>query len=46
VAVYDYVETLEYDQAHLLAGGMLLFSFLVLATLYLVNGRLTRSHQP
>jgi molybdate transport system permease protein len=46
VAIYDYVETLEYDQAHLLAGGMLLFSFLVLATLYLVNGRLNRSHQP
>ncbi len=46
VAIYDYVETLEYDQAHLLAAGMLAFSFLVLMTLYLVNGRLSRSHQP
>ncbi|MET0029666.1 MAG: molybdate ABC transporter permease subunit [Candidatus Thiodiazotropha sp.] len=46
VAIYDYVETLEYTQAHWLAGGMLLFSFLVLVSLYLVNGRLTRSHQP
>lgn len=46
VAIYDYVETLEYDQAHLLAAGMLAFSFLVLMTLYLVNGRLNRSHQP
>ncbi len=46
VAIYDYVETQEYDQAHLLAGGMLVFSFLVLMTLYLVNGRLSRSHQP
>lgn len=40
IAIYDHVETLEYTQAHLLAGGMLLFSFLVLLTLYLVNGRL------
>jgi molybdate transport system permease protein len=46
VAIYDYVETLEYDQAHLLAAGMLAFSFLVLLTLYLLNGRITRSHQP
>ncbi|MET0090697.1 MAG: molybdate ABC transporter permease subunit [Candidatus Thiodiazotropha sp.] len=46
VAIYDYVETLEYTQAHWLAAGMLVFSFLVLVSLYLVNGRLTRSHQP
>jgi molybdate transport system permease protein len=42
IAIYDHVETLEYDQAHLLAGGMLLFSFLVLMILYMVNGRLNR----
>jgi molybdate transport system permease protein len=46
VAIYDYVETLEYGQAHGLAAGMLAFSFLVLLSLYLVNGRITRSHQP
>ncbi|MCU7845622.1 MAG: molybdate ABC transporter permease subunit [Candidatus Thiodiazotropha sp. (ex Monitilora ramsayi)] len=46
VAIYDLVETLEYGQAHLLAAGMLAFSFLVLMSVYLVNGRLTRSHQP
>jgi molybdate transport system permease protein len=46
VAIYDYVETNEYGQAHLLAAGMLVFSFLVLTSLYLVNGRLNRSHQP
>ncbi|MGD8592642.1 MAG: molybdate ABC transporter permease subunit [Gammaproteobacteria bacterium] len=45
VAIYDHVETLEYGQAHLLSGGMLLFSFLVLVILYLVNGRLNRGHQ-
>ena len=42
VAIYDHVETLEYDQAHLLAGGMLLFSFVILLTLYLINGRLNK----
>lgn len=46
VAIYDHVETLEYDQAHLLAGGMLVFSFVVLVTLYLVNGRLNKGQQP
>jgi molybdate transport system permease protein len=45
VAIYDHVETLEYGQAHLLAGGMLLFSFLVLVILYLANGRLNRGRQ-
>jgi molybdate transport system permease protein len=45
VAIYDHVETLEYDQAYLLSGGMLFFSFLVLVILYLLNGRLTREHQ-
>jgi len=42
IAIYDHVETLEYGQAHLMAGGMLLFSFLVLLVLYFVNGRLSR----
>lgn len=46
VAIYDHVETLEYGQAHLLAGGMLGFSFLVLLTLYLVNGRLNHGTRP
>jgi molybdate transport system permease protein len=41
VAIYDHVETLNYGQAHLLAGGMLAFSFLVLMTLYLINGRIS-----
>lgn len=34
VAIYDHVEAMEYAQAHWLAGGMLLFSFLVLLALY------------
>ncbi len=38
VAIYDHVEALEYAEAHILAGGMLLFSFLVLLTLYSRKG--------
>ena len=41
VAIYDHVEAMEYTQAHWLAGGMLLFSFLVLLALY-GSGRHTR----
>ncbi|MFZ1828346.1 MAG: molybdate ABC transporter permease subunit [Candidatus Competibacteraceae bacterium] len=38
VQIYDHVEALEYAEAHVLAGGMLLFSFLVLLTLYSRKG--------
>ena len=34
VALYDHVEALEYASAHWLAGGMLVFSFLVLLLVY------------
>lgn len=40
VAIYDHVESLEYTQAHWLAAGMVAFSFVVLVTLYSVNGRM------
>ena len=40
VAIYAHVESLEYGQAHLLAGGMLVFSYLILLFVYLGNGRL------
>ena len=39
VQIYDHVEALEYAQAHWLAGGMLLFSFLVLLALYALPSR-------
>ena len=39
VQIYDHVEALEYAQAHWLAGGMLLFSFLALLVLYTLNAR-------
>jgi molybdate transport system permease protein len=34
VQIFDHVEALEYPQAHWLAGGMVVFSFLVLLALY------------
>ncbi len=37
VQIYDHVEALEYAQAHWLAGGMVVFSFLVLLALYTLN---------
>lgn len=38
VAIYSHVEAMEYGAAHWLAGGMVLFSFLVLLGLYRVGG--------
>jgi molybdate transport system permease protein len=43
VQIYDHVEALEYTQAHWLAGGMLVFSFLVLLTLYTQKTRTARA---
>ena len=37
--IYNYVEAMEYSQAHILAGGMLLFSFIVLMGLNVLNRR-------
>jgi molybdate transport system permease protein len=42
VAIYDHVETLEYTDAHTLAAGMVIFAFVVLLTLYMINRRLER----
>lgn len=39
IAIYDHVEALEYTQAHWLAGGLLLASFLMLLIVYVVNRR-------
>lgn len=40
--IYGYVEAMEYTQAHWLAGSMVLFSFLVLLMLGLLNHRKQR----
>jgi len=40
--IYGHVEAMEYAQAHVLAAGMLAFSFLVLMGLALVRSRSSR----
>jgi molybdate transport system permease protein len=40
IAVYEHVERIEYRQAHLLAAGLLVFSFAVLLSVYVLNRRL------
>ena len=37
VQIYGHVEAIEYAQAHWLAGGMLVFSFVALLLLYTFN---------
>lgn len=37
VQIYDYVEAMEYGQAHWLAATMVVFSFMVLLALYTLN---------
>jgi molybdate transport system permease protein len=37
VALYDHVEAAEFDNAHRLAAGMVVFALVVLVTLYVVN---------
>ena len=39
VQIYDHVEAMQYANAHTLAGGMLVFSFLVLLLLNLLQRR-------
>lgn len=44
VQIYDHVEALEYMQAHHLAAVMLIFSFLVLLTLYTLRPNLNKKN--
>ena len=39
IAIFDHVEAMEYGSAHALSLGMLVFSFLVLGTIYTFNRR-------
>ncbi len=43
VAIYDYVETLQWTHAHVLAGGMLAFAFIVILAVLLIEKRIGRS---
>jgi molybdate transport system permease protein len=40
IAIYEHVETIEYAQAHVLAAGLLAFSFVVLLSVYTLNRRM------
>ena len=42
VAMYDLVETQRWTEAHLLAGGMVAFSFLVILTMFVLEKRIGR----
>ncbi len=42
VAIYDYVESLQWAQAHIIAAGMLVFSFVVILTMMILEKRLAR----
>ncbi|MAM70701.1 MAG: molybdate ABC transporter permease subunit [Gammaproteobacteria bacterium] len=39
IAIYEHVESLEYANAHVLSAGLILLSFLLLLTIYALNGR-------
>ena len=39
IAIYDHVEAMEYGQAHVLAGGLLVLSFIMLLVVYAFNRR-------
>jgi molybdate transport system permease protein len=42
VAIYDYVESLQWQRAHILAAGLLAFSFLVILSMTLLEKRIAR----
>ena len=42
VAIYDYVESLQWTQANILAAGMLVFSFAVILTMMIIEKRIAR----
>jgi len=39
IAIYDHAESMDYASAHVLAGGLLAASFLMLLTVYAINRR-------
>ena len=41
ISIYDYVERLQWNQAHVLSAGMVIFAFVVIAITMLVDRRLS-----
>lgn len=44
IALYDHVESLQYQQAHILAAGLLTFSFLLLCFVYATNRKMQQKN--
>lgn len=44
IAIYDHAEAMDYASAHVLAGGLLAASFLLLLTIYAINRRYRMVH--
>jgi len=44
VAIYDYVENLEYEKAHIYSAILLIISFLVLFIVYYINYKQKRKY--
>lgn len=42
VAIYDFVETQRWTEAHILAGGMVTFSFIVILSMFILEKRIGR----
>jgi len=42
MAIYDFVERLEWDKAHILAGGMVVFAFVVITAVMMLDRRVGR----
>ena len=42
IAIFELVETLRWTEAHILAGGMLVFSFAVVSTMMIIEKRMGR----
>lgn len=45
IAIYDYVNTLHWNEAHTLAAGMIVFAFVVILTTMVIEKRLGHSRQ-
>ena len=43
IAIYDFVERLQWGEAHLVAGGMVAFSFVVITLTMMINRRAERT---
>lgn len=45
IAIYDHVESLQYEQAHILSFGLLLLSFCLLLFVYSLNRQISKGEQ-